>query len=73
MASAKISLSLPPEIDILNIPVAYGRRAIPKLNEQLQSESLKERQKALCVLSDFVHCPEYVYQAILAGACVCVW
>lgn len=67
MAFARISQSLPPEIDCLNIPVAFGRRLIPQLNERMGSDDLGTRQKALCVLGDYAHSAEYTYEAINTG------
>jgi len=48
--------------------VAFGTRLIPKLDEQLHSDSLKIRQKALSVLADRVHDPEHAYNAIELGS-----
>ena len=67
MASAQISLMMPPHIDSLNIPVAFGTRLIPKLDEELHSDVLKIRQKALSVLADRIHNPEHAYTAIKLG------
>ncbi|XP_068956910.1 radial spoke head 14 homolog isoform X2 [Petaurus breviceps papuanus] len=67
MASPLISQYLPPDIDPTKVSIAYGRRALPKLNEELQSSDLLTRQKALMALCDMVHDPEHVYQAISIG------
>ncbi|XP_043845432.1 radial spoke head 14 homolog [Dromiciops gliroides] len=67
MASPLISQYLPPDIDPTKVSIAYGRRALPKLNEELQSEDLLTRQKALMALCDLVHDPEHVYEAISIG------
>ncbi|XP_074062533.1 radial spoke head 14 homolog isoform X2 [Macrotis lagotis] len=64
MAHPQISQCLPPDIDPTKAPIAYGRRALPKLNEELQSEDLLTRQRALMALCDLVHDPEHVYEAI---------
>jgi len=68
MASAQISLMMPPHIDSLNIPVAFGTRLIPKLDEELHSDVLTIRQKALSVLADRIHNPEHAYTAIKLGS-----
>ncbi|KAM6317923.1 radial spoke head 14 homolog [Podargus strigoides] len=67
MAHARISANLPPDIDPTKAPVAFGKRALPKLNEELQSDELLTQQRALMALCDLVHDPENVYQAIEIG------
>ncbi|XP_007528852.1 radial spoke head 14 homolog [Erinaceus europaeus] len=67
MAHTRISLYLPPDINPTQATIAYGCRALPKLNEELQSEDLLTRQKALMALCDLMHDPEHVYVAISLG------
>ncbi|XP_006750181.1 radial spoke head 14 homolog, partial [Leptonychotes weddellii] len=67
MAHARISMYLPPDINPAQAAIAYGCRALPKLNEELQSEDLLTRQKALMALCDLMHDPEHVYVAIDIG------
>ncbi|NXY68334.1 RSP14 protein, partial [Glareola pratincola] len=67
MAHAHISANLPPDIDPTKAPIAFGKRALPKLNEELQSPELLTQQRALMVLCDLVHDPEKIYQAIEIG------
>uniref|UniRef100_A0A2K6GXU2 Radial spoke head 14 homolog n=1 Tax=Propithecus coquereli TaxID=379532 RepID=A0A2K6GXU2_PROCO len=67
MAQAPISTHLPPDTKPTKASIAYGHRALPKLNEELRSEDLTTRQKALMALCDLMHDPEYVYQAIDIG------
>ncbi|XP_043925749.1 radial spoke head 14 homolog [Protopterus annectens] len=67
MAHARISASLPPNIDPTKTPIAFGERALPKLNEELRSPQLVTRQRALMALCDLVHDPEIAYQAINTG------
>nr|XP_034380796.1 radial spoke head 14 homolog isoform X2 [Arvicanthis niloticus] len=67
MAHARISMYMPPDIDPTKAAIAYGCRALRKLNEELQSEDLLTRQKAVVALCDLMHDPEYVYEAINIG------
>ncbi|XP_009981671.1 PREDICTED: rhabdoid tumor deletion region protein 1 [Tauraco erythrolophus] len=67
MAHARISANLPPDIDPTKAPIAFGKRALPKLNEELGSPDLLTQQRALMALCDLVHDPENVYQAIEVG------
>ncbi|KAM9329769.1 radial spoke head 14 homolog [Gastrophryne carolinensis] len=67
MAEARISAYLPPNIDPTKAPIAFGERALPKLNEELRSPDLIIRQRALMSLCDLVHDPENVYQAVHLG------
>ncbi|KAG8514492.1 Radial spoke head 14, partial [Galemys pyrenaicus] len=67
MAHARISTYLPPDIDPTKAAIAYGCRALPKLNEELQSGVLLTRVKALVALCDLMHDPEHVYEAINIG------
>jgi len=64
MATTLISARLPPDIDPTKAQLAYGGRALPKLNEELNDTKLETRQKALMALCDVVHNPEYVVQTI---------
>uniref|UniRef100_A0A8C6Z9Q4 Radial spoke head 14 homolog n=2 Tax=Nothoprocta perdicaria TaxID=30464 RepID=A0A8C6Z9Q4_NOTPE len=67
MAHARISAELPPDIDPTKAPLAFGERALPKLNEELRAPELLTRQRALMALCDLLHDPENVYQAIQLG------
>ncbi|MEE6504221.1 hypothetical protein FKM82_005103 [Ascaphus truei] len=67
MAQARISSYLPPNIDPTKASIAFGERALPKLNEELQDPELLTRQRALMALCDLVHDPENIYQAVSLG------
>ncbi|NWJ06723.1 RSP14 protein, partial [Crypturellus undulatus] len=67
MVHARISAQLPPDIDPTKAPLAFGERALPKLNEELQAPEPLTRQRALMALCDLLHDPENVYQAVDLG------
>ncbi|NXF81900.1 RSP14 protein, partial [Sclerurus mexicanus] len=67
MAHARISAYLPPDIEPTKAALAFGRRALPKLREELQGPELLTQQRALVALCDLAHDPEQVYQAIEIG------
>ncbi|XP_058245307.1 radial spoke head 14 homolog [Hemibagrus wyckioides] len=67
MAGTRISERLPPLIDASRAPVAFGKRALPRLITQLQAEELDIRQGALCSLCDLLHDPERAYEALHHG------
>nr|XP_046242548.1 radial spoke head 14 homolog [Scatophagus argus] len=48
-------------------PVAFGRRAVPQLFEQLQRPAAGGRLPALNSLCDLMHNPELLYQAATGG------
>ncbi|XP_069581677.1 radial spoke head 14 homolog isoform X3 [Brachyistius frenatus] len=48
-------------------PVAFGRRAVPQLFEELQKPEPGRRLRALASLCDLVHDPELLYQAVNGG------
>ncbi|KAM4051517.1 radial spoke head 14 homolog [Anomaloglossus baeobatrachus] len=67
MAEARVSAYLPPNIDPTKAAVAFGERALPKLNEELRDPALLTRQRALMAVCDLLHDPENVYQAVRLG------
>ncbi|NXN19336.1 RSP14 protein, partial [Indicator maculatus] len=67
MAHTRISAKLPPNIDPSKASLAFGRRALPKLNKELCSPELLIQQQALMSLCDLVHDPENIYQALEIG------
>ncbi|NXN93544.1 RSP14 protein, partial [Rhinopomastus cyanomelas] len=70
MAHTRISANLPPDIDPTKAPIAFGKRALPKLQEELGSPELLTQQRALMALCDLVHNPENIYQALEIGLLV---
>ncbi|XP_070532781.1 radial spoke head 14 homolog [Ptychodera flava] len=67
MASTRISAHLPPDIDVTKAPLAYGDRALPRLNRELKDEDLITRQRALRTLCDYLHDPEHIAEALRVG------
>ncbi|XP_077868637.1 radial spoke head 14 homolog, partial [Saccoglossus kowalevskii] len=64
MATTRISAQLPPNIDVTKSPLAYGDRALPRLNRELKDGELIVRQKALRTLCDYLHDPEHIAEAL---------
>lgn len=67
MASTVISAKYPPQIDITRTPLAYGERALPRLNRELQDATLLTRQRAVMSLCDYLHDPEHIAAALREG------
>ncbi|CAB4023309.1 radial spoke head 14 homolog [Paramuricea clavata] len=67
MAGTVISNRLPPNIDITKAPLAYGQRALPKLNRELNGDDLLTKHRALMSLCDILHDPENISQALRVG------
>jgi len=67
MATTRITYSLPPHINPNEAPLAFGRRAVPKLNRELQDPDLVTRQKAVYSLCTIVHDPERCFEALSEG------
>lgn len=67
MATTRISARLPPNIDVTKAPLAYGDRALPKLNRELKDKELITRQRALMTLCDYLHDPEHIADALVVG------
>lgn len=70
MAHTVISANFPPNIDITKAPLAYGDRALPKLNRELKDKELVVRQRALVALCDVLHNPEHISESIRVGIVV---
>lgn len=54
-------------LDRTRAPVAFGRRGIPQLFEELQKQESGEKLRALSSLCDLIHDPELVYQTVHGG------
>jgi len=67
MAGTLISANYPPQIDITRTPLAYGNRALPRLNRELNDDTLLTRQRAVMSLCDYLHDPEHIASAIKEG------
>lgn len=66
MALPRVSVDLP-IYDPTKSSLAYGDRALPKLNRELQSSDLRVRQQALLLLADVLHRRENVASALREG------
>ncbi|KAH3884813.1 radial spoke head 14 homolog [Dreissena polymorpha] len=67
MALTVISAKYPPHIDPSKTPLAYGDRALPRLNRELQDANLLTRQRAVMSLCDHLHDPENIAEALKVG------
>lgn len=67
MALTVISAKYPPQIDSTKTPLAYGDRALPRLNRELNDENLLTRQRAVMSLCDHLHDPEHIAEALKVG------
>lgn len=67
MAHTVISAKYPPHIDTTRTPLAYGDRALPRLNRELNDPTLLVRQRAVMSLCDYLHDPEHVSEALHVG------
>ncbi|KAL7065285.1 hypothetical protein AAHC03_05135 [Spirometra sp. Aus1] len=67
MASARISLEMPPNIDPSRATLAYGRLALPRLNRELKDDVLLIRQRAVKALCDYLHDHEHIAAAVHEG------
>lgn len=61
---AVISAKYPPQIDPSRTPLAYGDRALPRLNRELNDTVLLTRQRALMSLCDYLRDPEHIAAAL---------
>lgn len=67
MALTVISAKYPPHIDPSKTPLAYGDRALPRLNRELKDTNLLVRQRALMALCEHLHDPEHIAEALRVG------
>lgn len=67
MAATVISAKYPPHIDKTKTPLAYGDRALPRLNRELNDENLLTRQRAVMSLCEHLHDPEHIAEALRVG------
>ncbi|KAK3104197.1 hypothetical protein FSP39_025204 [Pinctada imbricata] len=67
MAHTVISAKYPPQIDPTRTPYAFGDRALPRLNRELNDSTLLIRQRAVMSLCDYLHDPEHIAEALRVG------
>ncbi|KAK7475793.1 hypothetical protein BaRGS_00032939 [Batillaria attramentaria] len=70
MAKTVISAKYPPLIDATRTPLAYGDRALRRLNRELNDETLLVRQRSVMSLCDYLHDPEHIAEALRVGIAV---
>jgi len=66
-AETVIAAKYPPHIDVTRAPLAFGDRAVPRLNRELNDANLVTRQRAVRSLSDHLHDPEHIATALRDG------
>lgn len=62
-----ISAKYPPLIDPSRTTLAFGNRALPRLDRELRADVLLTRQRALMSLCDYLHDPEHIAGALRQG------
>lgn len=67
MAHTVISPLSPPQMDPTRTPYAFGDRALPRLNRELNDRNLLTRQRAVMSLCDYLHDPEHIAEALRCG------
>ncbi|ELT87452.1 hypothetical protein CAPTEDRAFT_198826 [Capitella teleta] len=70
MTTSVISARLPPDIDLTKATLAYGNRALPRLNRELNDATLLTRQKSVRMLCDYLHDPQNIAGALREGITV---
>jgi len=63
----RVSNALPPHLDPTRSELAFEDGMLPKLNREMKSESLEDRQRALNSLKDIVHNQEKAYDMVNQG------
>ncbi|VDM33989.1 unnamed protein product [Hydatigera taeniaeformis] len=67
VATSRISLNPPPNIDPTKASLAYEPLAIPRLERELNADDLLTRQRAIRTLCDYLHDPEHIADAVRGG------
>ena len=67
MSLPRVTTKPPPNVDPVKASPAYGMHALPKINREINHEDLHTRQKALNLLSDMLHSPNNIVEAIKVG------
>jgi hypothetical protein len=67
MATPRISVRLPPNVDPTKSSLAYGERQLLKLNGELKSQELLTKQQALRALCDVMHRAENIAESLRVG------
>jgi len=72
MATARISQAAPPNVDPTKATIAFGDRAVPRLERELQSTDLVTVQKALFALCDMIRNPNHIQASLQNGIVQCL-
>lgn len=58
----RVGKPLPPHLDPTRSELAFEERMFPKLDKEMKSDSVEDRQRALQSLTDLAHNQEKAYQ-----------
>merc|ERR1712166_884226 len=72
MATARITQAVPANVDPIKATLAFGDRAIPRLERELQSTDLLTVQRALMALCDMIRNPQHIRTSLNQGITPCL-
>eukprot|EP00039_Didymoeca_costata_P012018 m.171891 g.171891 ORF g.171891 m.171891 type:complete len:121 (+) comp15359_c0_seq3:201-563(+) len=64
MASARVTDALPPDVNPIKASLAFGNRAVPRLDRELQAKDLLTVQKSLYALCDALRNPKNISSSL---------
>merc|ERR1712166_601838 len=71
-ATARITQAVPANVDPIKATLAFGDRAIPRLERELQSTDLLTVQRALMALCDMIRNPQHIRTSLNQGITPCL-